>query len=224
MKIELNKITNIEFEDIDFKDYPDFSDAYIVSAEIDGRELTEEELEEVNSSSSFVHESLMEYLYWVDFNRAKDYSLHVRQTKKMNTLNHISFEKNGNTWLGHIVGSDTEIELTHNSLFNFGATGTKDLDFVSPHHATFWTTEGQMRKYLVSRNLNMLLNQSAKFGSKGAIEDARKLASEQFANLKFDAQARSFEANNYEYEFQERKDVQKVETFSNYLIDLARGK
>ena len=37
-----SKITNVVLDGIDTNDYPDFADAYIVSADYDGREMTEE--------------------------------------------------------------------------------------------------------------------------------------------------------------------------------------
>jgi len=46
--IDYNKITNIEFEGIDFRDAPDFCDAYIVSAEYEGEEMTEEQIQHFN--------------------------------------------------------------------------------------------------------------------------------------------------------------------------------
>lgn len=45
------KIKYYEIEDLDTKDYPDFSDAYISYAEYEDRALTEEELEELNNDS-----------------------------------------------------------------------------------------------------------------------------------------------------------------------------
>lgn len=56
-------ITNIEFDGIYKDDYPDFCDAYIVSAEKDGIPMTEDELDELNEDSDFVHTQLMKYLY-----------------------------------------------------------------------------------------------------------------------------------------------------------------
>jgi len=144
----------------------------------------------------------------------------------MNTLDHISFEKNGSTWLGHIIGSEQEIELAHNSLFNFGATGTRRLDFITPTHATFWTTEDSMYAYLVSRNMNMILNETPERFKKqkgGAMVESLRLAKEQLANLKFHEDARSFSAPVYEYEFQQNKEHQKVENLSEYLVSLIRG-
>ena len=61
--IDLSKITAIEFEDVDMKDFPDFSDAHIVSAEIEGRELTQVEIDEVNEDADFIHEALFIKLF-----------------------------------------------------------------------------------------------------------------------------------------------------------------
>ena len=144
----------------------------------------------------------------------------------MNTLNHISFEKNGSTWLGHIIGTSEEIELTHNSLYNSGGTNSKTLDYVTANHATFWTTQGMMEKYLVTRNLNIILNETPGKSKKqvgGALAEARKLGAEDFKTLSFDINSRSFAAAVYEYQFNEVKEVQKVESLGNYLIAQARG-
>ena len=57
-------LINIEVEDIDMKDYPDFCDAYIAYAEdSDGIPLTEQELDVVNEDSSYVYEQVWNYLH-----------------------------------------------------------------------------------------------------------------------------------------------------------------
>jgi hypothetical protein len=61
--MELDKISNIELGGIDTKDYPDFVDAYIVSAEIDGVELTDAEIEELNCNSEFVYDCVLNQLF-----------------------------------------------------------------------------------------------------------------------------------------------------------------
>ena len=61
--MELDKITNIELGGIDHNDYPDFVDAFIESAEIDGVELTDEELEELNCNSEFVYDCVLKHLF-----------------------------------------------------------------------------------------------------------------------------------------------------------------
>lgn len=63
MKLDYNKITNIVVENIKDWDYPDFVDAYISSADYDGREMTEDELNTLNEDSNFVYEQVLEYLY-----------------------------------------------------------------------------------------------------------------------------------------------------------------
>jgi len=64
-KIELdyNKISNVFVSGIDMEDYGDFCDAYIESAEYDGREMTEEELAVLNENSQFVNEAVFYQLY-----------------------------------------------------------------------------------------------------------------------------------------------------------------
>lgn len=62
--METNSLSlkNVEFDQIDHGDYPDFSDAYICYAEhADGTPLTEEELEAL--SSELTHELLWNHLY-----------------------------------------------------------------------------------------------------------------------------------------------------------------
>ena len=64
MKIDTKQVTDIEFEDVDPYDHPDYCDAYISEATYKGRKMTEKELEELNEShGEFVYEKLMEYLY-----------------------------------------------------------------------------------------------------------------------------------------------------------------
>ena len=57
------KIESVEVEGIDTRDYPDFSDAYIGYAEIDGREATEEELDELSDDRDFVYEMTFNQLF-----------------------------------------------------------------------------------------------------------------------------------------------------------------
>mgnify|MGYP000544152969 FL=1 len=57
-----SNIVVTEWEGIDYSDAPDYCDAYIVSAERDGVELTDEEIEELNNSDLKL-ELLMEHLY-----------------------------------------------------------------------------------------------------------------------------------------------------------------
>jgi len=64
MKIDLSKIENPYVNGIDWSDYPRFCDAYLESGEIDGRELTDEEVELVNEEhTDWVYEQLNRQLY-----------------------------------------------------------------------------------------------------------------------------------------------------------------
>ena len=63
MNIDFNKIDNIVIGDIDWKDYPDFCDAYVEECDIDGVPATEEQLDVINDNLEFVHEKTLEYIY-----------------------------------------------------------------------------------------------------------------------------------------------------------------
>ena len=56
-------IDNIEVDGIDTADYPDFCDAFIAYAEYDGREMTDEQLDEINDDSDFVYECVQNNLF-----------------------------------------------------------------------------------------------------------------------------------------------------------------
>ena len=57
--MDYKKIDNIEIDGIDTKDYPDFCDAYISSADYDGVPMTDEQLDELNEDGDFQHECIM---------------------------------------------------------------------------------------------------------------------------------------------------------------------
>lgn len=62
MKMDYKKIDNIEIDGIDTKDYPDFCDAYISSADYDGVPMTDEQLDELNEDGDYVYGHIMDYL------------------------------------------------------------------------------------------------------------------------------------------------------------------
>ena len=59
MKMDYKKIDNIEVDGIEPKDYPDFSNAYISSADYDGVPMTDKQLDEINEDGDFQHECIM---------------------------------------------------------------------------------------------------------------------------------------------------------------------
>lgn len=62
--MDLTKITNIEIEGIDYKDAPDFCDAFISYAEYNGEEMTDEQADDLNESyEDFVYEQVQNWIY-----------------------------------------------------------------------------------------------------------------------------------------------------------------
>ena len=61
---DVKRLENIQLADVDSTDYPDFSDAYVESADIDGRPLTENELEWLadNGGDEIANEMALEWL------------------------------------------------------------------------------------------------------------------------------------------------------------------
>ncbi len=59
--IDYSKIDNIKWENIDWKDYPDFCDAHICSADYDGEPMTNEQLE--NLDPDWVYDKLLDYIF-----------------------------------------------------------------------------------------------------------------------------------------------------------------
>lgn len=61
--LDYSKITEIEMDGIDTRDYPDFCDAFVASAMYDGREMTEEELDILNQDGGFLNEKAHEHFF-----------------------------------------------------------------------------------------------------------------------------------------------------------------
>jgi hypothetical protein len=55
------KYTNLVFDDIDHNDYPDYCDAYLVSGDCDGIEMTGDQIDAFNDSD-LKYEYLMDYI------------------------------------------------------------------------------------------------------------------------------------------------------------------
>ena len=64
MKIDINKVDNLEVDGIDTRDYPDFVDAFFSYAEIDGEPLTDEQLYELtNEYPDLVYDLVINKLF-----------------------------------------------------------------------------------------------------------------------------------------------------------------
>ena len=56
-------INNIEIDGIDTNDYPDFCDAFIVSADYDGEAMTDAQIDTLNEDYDFVHRCVYNELF-----------------------------------------------------------------------------------------------------------------------------------------------------------------
>ena len=63
MEIDYNKISNVCINDLHYSDSPDFSDAYIESADYCGEEMTEDQLETLNADRDYVYERIIDFIY-----------------------------------------------------------------------------------------------------------------------------------------------------------------
>jgi len=62
--IKLEETDDIVFSGVDNSDYPDYSDAFVESATYKGRDMTEEEMEELmDDYRDYVYDKLMTYIF-----------------------------------------------------------------------------------------------------------------------------------------------------------------
>ena len=63
INLDYSLIDNVQIDGVDTSDYPDFCDAYIISADYDGREMSDDEIELLNDDGDFVLQQVYEYIY-----------------------------------------------------------------------------------------------------------------------------------------------------------------
>ena len=61
--MKLDMITNLEVEQVDWADYPDFTDAWITGADLNGVPMTEEQLEELNQDDTMRYDLIIKNLF-----------------------------------------------------------------------------------------------------------------------------------------------------------------
>jgi hypothetical protein len=61
--MKLDMITNVEVIDVDWEDYPDFTDAWITSADLNGVPMTEGEIEELNQDDTQRYDLIIKNLF-----------------------------------------------------------------------------------------------------------------------------------------------------------------
>lgn len=57
------EIDNVVLEDVHEWDAPDYCDAYIASADYQGKPMTEEQLEEINEDTDFIYEQIQNSIH-----------------------------------------------------------------------------------------------------------------------------------------------------------------
>jgi len=63
MQLDTRKLENVVMADVQMYDFPDFVDAYVEYAEINGVELTDAQYDEVNENYEFLQQSAYQSLY-----------------------------------------------------------------------------------------------------------------------------------------------------------------
>ncbi len=63
IEFDYTKITNVVVDGIDYKDAPDFCDAYIASCDYYGHPMSEKLLDELNDDRDYVFEQVEKSLY-----------------------------------------------------------------------------------------------------------------------------------------------------------------
>ena len=63
MKLDYKEIDDIELDGIDMRDYPKFCDAYILSADYQGRAMTKQELDVLNEDMEFILEAVENHIH-----------------------------------------------------------------------------------------------------------------------------------------------------------------
>ncbi len=62
-KFNYNLISNVSIDGVDFNDHPDYCDAFIDSADYDGKKMTDKQLDDLNEDYELVHELVWNNLH-----------------------------------------------------------------------------------------------------------------------------------------------------------------
>jgi hypothetical protein len=63
IEMDYSKISNVKVEGINYNDYPDFTDAFIASADYNGEPMDDEQLDMINMDADYVYDCIMNYIY-----------------------------------------------------------------------------------------------------------------------------------------------------------------
>jgi hypothetical protein len=62
-KFDFKLISNVSLDGVDFNDHPDYCDAFIESAYYDGKEMTDEQLDQLSEDYELVSELVYDNLH-----------------------------------------------------------------------------------------------------------------------------------------------------------------
>ena len=62
-KFNYKLISNVSLDGVDFSDHPDYCDAFIESADYDGKEMTDEQLDQLHEDYELVSELVWDNLH-----------------------------------------------------------------------------------------------------------------------------------------------------------------
>ena len=63
MELDYELVSNISLGGMDYRDAPDFCDAYVESAYYAGEPMTADQLDELNEDRDYVYECIIDFLY-----------------------------------------------------------------------------------------------------------------------------------------------------------------
>jgi hypothetical protein len=63
IEMDYSKISNVKVEGINYNDYPDFTDAFIASADYNGEPMDDEQLDMINMDDDYVYDCIINYIY-----------------------------------------------------------------------------------------------------------------------------------------------------------------
>jgi len=63
MELDYELVSNVSLGGMDYRDAPDFCDAYIESADYAGEQMTADQLDELNEDRDYVYECIIDFLY-----------------------------------------------------------------------------------------------------------------------------------------------------------------
>ena len=62
-ELDYELISNVSLGGMDYRDAPDFGDAYVESADYCGEQMTQDQLDELNLDGDYVYQCVIKFLY-----------------------------------------------------------------------------------------------------------------------------------------------------------------